>query len=192
MPKVADFIPRPGISTGIHYDVPSIFNHVMKHRTLRFHLQALLMTLIGLALPSAHGLSLGVPKLLIDSTVSKKFPKEKYGVKLDNPVLQLSQERQKIELCGQWSSKLLQKGGDFCIDFQPQWNKDTGEVQITKVQLLKLTAGDEKALPAAVASALNASLLQLLDGTPVYKVPETVGKHLESIDVQNSSIRLNF
>ena len=145
-----------------------------------------------LAGTTAQALSLTVPKLLIDASVGKKFPKEKYSIRLDNPVLQLSRERQKIELCGQWSSNLVQKNGDFCIDFQPQWNKDTGEVEIAKVKLLKLIAGEDKALPPPLASALNGSLLQLLDGTAVYKVPETVGKHLESIEVQDSGIRLNF
>jgi hypothetical protein len=141
---------------------------------------------------SANALSFSIPKLLIDSAVAKKFPKEKYSIRLDNPSLQMSQERQKIQLCGQWSSKLVQKNGDFCIDFQPQWNKTTGEVEIAKVNLTKLTTGEDKALPAQVASALNDTVLQLLDGTAVYKVPETVGKHLEGIEVQDSSIRLNF
>lgn len=141
---------------------------------------------------SAHALSLTLPKRLISNAVSQKFPKEKYSIRLDQPVLQLSQERQRIELCGQWSSKLVQKNGDFCIDFQPRWNKDTGEVEIAKVKLLKLTAGEDKALPPPLASALNGSLLQLLDGTAVYKVPETVGKHLDSIEVQDSGIQLNF
>jgi hypothetical protein len=140
----------------------------------------------------AHALSFSIPQMLIDSAVSKKFPKEKYSIRLDKPSLQLSQAQQKIQLCGQWSSKLLQKSGDFCIDFQPQWNKTTGEVEIAKVQLLKLTAGEDKALPAPVATALNGSLMQVLDGTAIYKVPETVGKHLESIEVQDSGIRLNF
>jgi hypothetical protein len=140
----------------------------------------------------ANALSFSIPKLLIDSAVTKKFPKEKYSIRLDNPSLQLNQERQKVQLCGQWSSKLIQRNGDFCIDFQPQWNKATGEVEIAKVQLLKLTSGGDKALPAAAANALNGSLMQLLDGTVIYKVPETVGKHLESIEVQDSGIRLNF
>ena len=140
----------------------------------------------------AHALSFSIPQMLIDSAVSKKFPKEKYSIRLDKPSLQLSQAQQKIQLCGQWSSKLLQKSGDFCIDFQPQWNKPTGEIEIAKVQLLKLTAGEDKALPAPVATALNGSLMQMLDGTAIYKVPETVGKHLESIEVQDSGIRLNF
>ena len=155
-------------------------------------LQACALVLLCLAVTTAHALSLTVPKLLIDAAVGKKFPKEKYSIRLDNPVLQLSRERQKIELCGQWSSPLVQKNGDFCIDFQPQWNKETGEVEIAKVKLLKLTVGENKALPTPLASALNGSLLQLLDGTAIYKVPETVGKHLESIEVQDSGIRLNF
>jgi hypothetical protein len=141
---------------------------------------------------SANALSFSIPKLLIDSAVAKKFPKEKYSIRLNNPSLQLSQERQKIQLCGQWSSKLVEKNGDFCIDFQPQWNKTTGEVEIAKVNLTKLTAGEGKTLPSAVTNALNGSLMQLLDGTAIYKVPETVGKHLESIEVQDSGIRLNF
>ena len=151
--------------------------------------------LVALAFYSAHAspaLSLSVPKMLIDNAVSKKFPKEKYSVKLDNPVLRFNKDTQKIELCGTWASPLIQKNGDFCIDFQPRWNKDTGEIEIAKLQLLKLTAGENKALPSSVAGALNSSLLQLLDGTSVYKMPEVVGKHLESIDIQDSSLRLNF
>jgi len=155
-------------------------------------LPSFLLMLLWLVSLSAHALSFSIPKLLIDSAIAKKFPKEKYSIRLDNPSLQLSQERQKIQLCGQWSSKLVQKNGDFCIDFQPQWNKATGEVEIAKVNLLKLTAGEDKALPASVASALNGSLMQLLDGTAIYKVPETVGKHLESIEVQDSGLRLSF
>lgn len=151
--------------------------------------------LVGLAFYSAHAshaLSLSVPKMLIDNAVSKKFPKEKYSVKLDNPVLRFNKDKQKIELCGTWASPLIQKNGDFCIDFQPRWNKDTGEIEIAKLHLLKLTAGEDKALPSSVAGALNSSLLQLLDGTSVYKMPEVVGKHLESIDIQDSSLRLIF
>ena len=130
--------------------------------------------------------------MLIDSAVSKKFPKEKYGLQLDRPVLQLHKTQQKIALCGQWSSKLVQKNGDFCIDFQPQWNKQTGEIEIAKVNLLKLTAGEDQALPSSVTRALNGSLMRLLDGTAIYKVPETIGKHLEGIEIQESSIQLNF
>jgi hypothetical protein len=158
----------------------------------RLHLQLVFCLMACSIGHVAQALSFSIPKLLIDSAVAKKFPKEKYSIRLDNPSLQLNRERQKIELCGQWSSKLVQKNGDFCIDFQPHWNKATGEVEIAKVNLTKLTAGEDKALPTQVASALNGSLMQLLDGTAVYKVPETVGKHLESIEVQDSGIRLNF
>ena len=164
----------------------------MNHTVPRHHGHALLWALAVLAAPAAHALSLGVPKVLIDTAVSQKFPKEKYGLQLDHPVLQLHKARQKIELCGQWSSKLAQKSGDFCIDFQPQWNKQTGEIEIAKVNLLKLTAGEGQALPSSVTRALNGSLMQLLDGTAIYKVPETVGKHLEGIEVQDSSIQLKF
>lgn len=164
----------------------------MKSNHPHWHSHALALALMCLTGTSAQALSLTVPKLLIDSAVAKKFPKEKYSIRLDNPELQLNRERQKIELCGKWTSKLVQKNGDFCIDFQPQWNKRTGEIEIAKVNLLKLSSGEDKALSTSLASALNGSLLQLLDGTAVYKVPETVGKHLESIEVQDSGIQLNF
>jgi len=47
-------------------------------------------------------------------------------------------------------------------------------------------------LSAAVASTLNATLLTLLDGTSVYHVPDMIGKRLDSIEVQDSGIKLNF
>lgn len=177
----------------MHYDQHCDMEHIVKSlQRLLSRLSALLMVPSCLIAIPAPALSLSVPKTMIDNAVNKKFPKEKYSVKLDNPVLRFNKDKQKIALCGTWASQLIQKNGDFCIDFQPRWNKDTGEIEIAKLQLLKLTAGEDKALPSSAAIALNSSLLQLLDGTSVYKMPEVVGKHLESIDIQDSSLRLIF
>ena len=140
----------------------------------------------------ANALSLSIPKSLIDKAVSTKFPKEKLTIKLDQPLTKFDKERQKIELCGTWSSKLPQKGGEFCIDFQPQWNKTKGDIQIAKVNILKLTEGEIKALPAALTTTLNSTLLTLLDGTSVYHVSDMVGKHIDNIEVQDSSFKLLF
>ncbi len=140
----------------------------------------------------ANALSLSIPKALIDKAVSAKFPKEKLTIKLDQPLTKFDKARQKIELCGTWSSKLPQKGGDFCIDFQPQWNKTKGDIQIAKVNILKLTEGEIKALPAALTATLNSTLLTLLDGTSVYHVPDMVGKHIDNIEVQDGSFKLLF
>jgi hypothetical protein len=104
----------------------------------------------------------------------------------------LSKARQKVELCGTWASKLPKANGDFCIDTQPVWNKDKGDIEISKVNILKLTTADGKELSAAIANTLNATLLTLLDGTSVYHVPDMIGKRLDSIEVQDSGIRLQF
>ena len=145
-----------------------------------------------LCVGSAQAISLNVPKGLIDIAVAKKFPKEKATITLDKPTMALSKARQKVELCGTWASKLPKANGDFCIDTQPVWNKDKGDIEISKVNILKLTTADGKELPAAVASTLNATLLTLLDGTSVYHVPDMIGKRLNSIEVQDSGIKLNF
>ena len=150
------------------------------------------LLLLSVLAARAQALSLSVPKLVIDHAVSAKFPKEKLTLTLDKPATQFIQETQKVELCGQWSTKLPQKTGDFCVDFHPAWNKTKGDVEISKVKLLKLTLGDDKSLPQAVASTLNSSLLRLLDGTSVYHVPDMVGKHLENLEVQDSSFKLVF
>jgi len=141
---------------------------------------------------SAQAISLSVPKGLIDIAVAKKFPKEKATITLDKPTMALSKQRQKVELCGNWASKLPKANGDFCIDTQPVWNKDKGDIEISKVNVLKLSTADGKELSAAVASTLNATLLTLLDGTSVYHVPDMIGKRLDSIEVQDSGIKLNF
>ena len=141
---------------------------------------------------SAQAISVSVPKGLIDIAVVKKFPKEKATITLDKPTMALSKQRQKVELCGTWASKLPKSNGDFCIDTQPVWNKDKGDIEISKVNVLKLSTADGKELPAAVASTLNATLLTLLDGTSVYHVPDMIGKRLNSIEVQDSGIKLNF
>ena len=133
-----------------------------------------------------------MPKGLIDIAVAKKFPKEKATITLDKPTMALSKARQKVELCGTWASKLPKANGDFCIDTQPVWNKDKGDIEISKVNILKLTTADGKELSAAIANTLNATLLTLLDGTSVYHVPDMIGKRLDSIEVQDSGIRLQF
>ena len=141
---------------------------------------------------SAQAISISVPKGLIDIAVAKKFPKEKATITLDKPTMGLSKQRQKVELCGTWTSKLPKANGDFCIDTQPVWNKDKGDIEISKVNILKLTTADGKELSAAIANTLNATLLTLLDGTSVYHVPDMIGKRLDGIEVQDSGIRLQF
>ena len=145
-----------------------------------------------LCVGSAQAISLNVPKGLIDIAVAKKFPKEKATITLDKPTMALSKARQKVELCGTWASKLPKANGDFCIDTQPVWNKEKGDIEISKVNVLKLSTADGKELSAAVASTLNATVLTLLDGTSVYHVPDMIGKRLDSIEVQDGGIKLNF
>ena len=145
-----------------------------------------------LCVGSAQAISLNVPKGLIDIAVAKKFPKEKATITLDKPTMALSKARQKVELCGTWASKLPKANGNFCIDTQPVWNKDKGDIEISKVNILKLTTADGKELSAAIANTLNATLLTLLDGTSIYHVPDMIGKRLDGIEVQDSGIRLQF
>ena len=145
-----------------------------------------------LCVGSAQAISLNVPKGLIDIAVAKKFPKEKATITLDKPTMAMSKARQKVELCGTWASKLPKANGDFCIDTQPVWNKDKGDIEISKVNILKLTTADGKELSAAIANTLNANLLTLLDGTSIYHVPDMIGKRLDGIEVQDSGIRLQF
>lgn len=145
-----------------------------------------------LCVGSVQAISLNVPKGLIDIAVAKKFPKEKATITLDKPTMAMSKARQKVELCGTWASKLPKANGDFCIDTQPVWNKDKGDIEISKVNILKLTTADGKELSAAIANTLNATLLTLLDGTSIYHVPDMIGKRLDGIEVQDSGIRLGF
>ena len=145
-----------------------------------------------LCVGSVQAISLNVPKGLIDIAVAKKFPKEKATITLDKPTMALSKARQKVELCGTWASKLPKANGDFCIDTQPVWNKDKGDIEISKVNILKLTTADGKELSAAIANTLNATVLTLLDGTSIYHVPDMIGKRLDGIEVQDSGIRLQF
>jgi len=145
-----------------------------------------------LIIQTAAALSLSIPKPLIDLAVAKKFPKEKLTITLDQPVTKFIKERQKIELCGTWASKLLQRKGEFCVDTQPVWNKDKGDIEISKVNILKLTTSDGKELSSNVTGTLNSTLLTLLDGTSVYHVPDMIGKRLDAIEVQENSFKLIF
>ena len=145
-----------------------------------------------LTLNSSFAISLSIPKSLIDLAVAKKFPKEKLTIVLDQPSTKFSKERQKFELCGIWSSKVAQRSGDFCIDTQPVWNKSKGDIEISKVNILKLTTADGKELSSTLVHVLNSSLLTMLDGTSVYHVPDMVGKNLNAIEIQENSFKLIF
>ena len=147
---------------------------------------------IFLAVNTVSALSLNIPKSLIDLGMAKKFPKEKLTITLDQPVTKFSKERQKIELCGTWASKIPQRSGDFCVDTQPVWNKEKGDIEISKVNILKLVTADGKELSGTISSTLNSTVLTLLDGTSVYHVPDMVGKRLDAIEIQENSFKLIF
>ena len=145
---------------------------------------------IFLAVNTASALSLNIPKSLIDLGMAKKFPKEKLTITLDQPVTKFSKERQKIELCGTWASKIPQRSGEFCVDTQPVWNKEKGDIEISKVNILKLTTADGKELSGTISGTLNSTVLTLLDGTSVYHVPDMIGKRLDAIEIQENSFKL--
>ena len=147
---------------------------------------------IFLAVNTVSALSLNIPKSLIDLGMAKKFPKEKLTITLDQPVTKFSKERQKIELCGTWASKLPPRKGEFCVDTQPVWNKDKGDIEISKVNILKLTTADGKELSGTISGTLNSTVLTLLDGTSVYHVPDMIGKRLDAIEIQDNSFKLIF
>jgi hypothetical protein len=147
---------------------------------------------IFLVVNTVSALSLNIPKSLIDLGMAKKFPKEKLTITLDQPVTKFSKERQKIELCGTWASKIPQRSGDFCVDTQPVWNKEKGDIEISKVNILKLVTADGKELSGAISGTLNSTVLTLLDGTSVYHVPDMIGKRLDAIEIQDNSFKLIF
>jgi hypothetical protein len=147
---------------------------------------------IFLAVNTVSALSLNIPKSLIDLGVAKKFPKEKLTITLDQPVTKFSKQRQKIELCGTWASKIPQRSGEFCVDTQPVWNKEKGDIEISKVNILKLATADGKELSGTISGTLNSTILTLLDGTSVYHVPDMVGKRLDAIEIQENSFKLIF
>ena len=147
---------------------------------------------IFLAVNTVSALSLNIPKSLIDLGMAKKFPKEKLTITLDQPVTKFSKERQKIELCGTWASKIPQRSGEFCVDTQPVWNKEKGDIEISKVNILKLTTADGKELSSSISGTLNSTVLTLLDGTSVYHVPDMIGKRLDAIEIQDNSFKLIF
>ena len=158
---------------------------------MRFN-KFLFASAIFLVVNTVSALSLNIPKSLIDLGMAKKFPKEKLTITLDQPVTKFSKERQKIELCGTWASKIPQRSGDFCVDTQPVWNKEKGDIEISKVNILKLVTADGKELSGAISGTLNSTVLTLLDGTSVYHMPDMIGKRLDAIEIQDNSFKLIF
>jgi len=50
---------------------------------------------------------------------------------------------------------LPQRTGEFCVDTQPVWNKEKGDIEISKVNILKLTAADGKELSGTVMNTFK-------------------------------------
>ena len=150
------------------------------------------LSVILSSMAQAHAFSFGVPKDLIDIAVTKKFPMEKYTLAIDHPITKFKKELAKIELCGTWSEKLTHASGEFCVDVQPRWNKSKGDIEISKINILKINAKDLGELPTALSKTLNATVLSLLDGTSIYHMPDFLGKQLQSIHVDEDSIKLGF
>ena len=144
------------------------------------------------SMAQAHAFSFGVHKDLIDIAVTKKFQMEKYTLAIDHPITKFKKELAKIELCGTWSEKLTHASGEFCVDVQPRWNKSKGDIEISKINILKINAKDLGELPTALSKTLNATVLSLLDGTSIYHMPDFLGKQLQSIHVDEDSIKLGF
>ena len=101
-------------------------------------LKVIAAIIIGFFSQSIYALSLSIPKSIVDNAISKKFPKEKLSIALDKPTTKFIKDSQKIELCGIWLSKISQHKGDFCIDTQLNWNKSKGNVEISKINILKI------------------------------------------------------
>jgi len=162
--------------------------------TLRWK-QALCLCIALLGLLSyslSMALSLPVPKVVIDKALEAKFPKERYGIKLESPVTRFKADVQKVELCGVWHIKLPARSGDFCLDFRPLWNKEKADMEMSGLNILKFTAGSDQELPAQTLQILNAMVLPLLDGTAIYHVPDMLGKHLENLKIDTNSFDLVF
>ena len=139
-----------------------------------------------------HAFSIGIPKSLIDTSLTKKFPMEKYTITIDQPITKFKKEIEKIELCGNWSEKLTRAKGEFCLDAQLRWNKSKGDIELSKINLLKINTKDLGELPKSISQTLNTTFLILLDGTSVYHMPDFMGKHLDSIQVEETSLRFTF
>jgi hypothetical protein len=155
-------------------------------------IKILAAVIIGFFSKYASALSLSIPKSIVDNAIAKKFPKEKLSITLDRPTTRFFKDSQKIELCGIWFSKITQHKGDFCIDTQLTWNKSRGNVEISKVNILKITIGEEKEISNALSTALNSTLLTLFDGNSIYHAPEIIGKNLEQIEINENNLKLKF
>ena len=174
----------------LHVAVSGIPNQEFRGHQMFIKIIAIIV--IGFFSHSIHALSLSIPKSIVDNSISKKFPKEKLSITLDKPTTKFIKDSQRIELCGIWLSKISQHKGEFSINTQLIWNKSKGNVEISKVNILKITLGEEKELSNALAATLNTTLLTLFDGTSIYQAPEIIGKNLEGIEITENSLRLKF
>ena len=145
-----------------------------------------------ICLHATHAFSFGIPKGVIDTYLNKKFPMEKYTITIDHPITKFKKEIEKIELCGNWSEQLTSTSGEFCVYAQLRWNKSNGDIELSKINLLKINAKELGELPSSISQSLNATVLSLLDGTCVYHMTEFMVKQIESIHVEETNLYFKF
>ena len=151
-----------------------------------------LFGLLGGLSTSAMAWTVHLSAATIDEQLAAKFPKQKGILVLAHPHTRYSAQTQRVRLCGTWEASVLQRDGQFCLSFKPEWLRDSGQVAVSEVQLDQLTAGKDVLLSPPIEQVLNGNIAKLLDHMPIYKAPDLIGHFLEKIVVTNDGLDLVF
>jgi len=157
---------------------------------------AAMMVLVGFGLAVAstpsQAQAIHLSRQTLQAQVEKAFPKNRRGVELSQPELQLEGAREVLQLCGQWLHMATQAAGTFCAESRLQWNKEPATVSLAAVQLRSLALADGRQLPQPLLQALNLAMPLLVDGTVVYTASGFVGWAVKDLRVQQDRLRIEF
>jgi hypothetical protein len=164
------------------------------------------LTLMPLVATSA---SIDISQATIQAQVEKAFPvggvyprdasptRVLVAGKLSEPMVTLEGTTELVVLCGRWAATTKvprdrEDVGRFCAESRLKWSKETGTVSLSQVRIRSLTLGDDRAVPPALLTVLNALVPPMLEGVVVYTAPKMIGWAIKDLKVLDGRLRIDF
>ena len=169
----------------------------------------LLVSFLALMPLVATSASIDISQATIQAQVEKAFPKEGAyprdappakalgTAKFSEPLVTLEGSTELVVLCGRWAAatkvpRYWEGVGRFCAESRLKWNKEAGSVSLSQVRIRSLTLGDDRAVPPALLTVLNALVPPMIEGVVVYTAPKMIGRAIKDMKILDGRLRIDF
>lgn len=155
-------------------------------------MKKLMFFILALMSMSAYAISLPVTEGMVNSQVSKSFPKTVKKIELSNPQIVLLDGGKSV-LCMDGLPRImfLDKSFKFCATFKPQWNEQLTQLEATHLELTDMDIQGVGTVSKGLKVILNEVLIGL-EPVVLYKSDSWLMKQVSSIEVEKGMMYLKF